>query len=81
MDGQSLVQDLNQGSVTNPEGKCCIVYHSVRLDFQIRICHCQDHTEYDKGLPFYHHVQSQMTGLQKTTAYYEDHDNLVRKTT
>jgi hypothetical protein len=60
LDGQSLVQDLNQGPVANPDSKCYIMYHSARSDLQIRICHCQvilNMTQ--KSRPFYHHVQSQ----------------------
>jgi hypothetical protein len=37
LDGQSLVQDLNQGPVANPDSKCCIAYHSARPDLQITI--------------------------------------------
>jgi len=51
LDGQSLVQELNQGPVANRDTKCCTVYHSARPDLQIRICHCQGHLEYDPGVP------------------------------
>ena len=51
LDGQSLVQDLNEGPVANPDSKCCNVYHSARSDLQIRICHRQGHLEYDPGRP------------------------------
>lgn len=64
LDGQSLVQDLNQGPVANPDSKCCNVYHSARSDLQIRICHCQGHLEYDQeSQPIYHYIQSQTVEL------------------